>query len=213
MLLVVTIMLAGIIWSIVHRGFVKTLFSLVIGVPSGAIAGRALGWILAVLLSASCSGPGCFVIFIIWQWMIILGAMSGFFVMVRVTEKTQIQQKNKRDIKEFDLQLSMINEKNFAEANFRGLKLPCADFRDTNLWCADFQDADLQYADFTDADMSYTNLQGANMVDADFQGANLRNSILPDGTKWQNSTDMERFTDSEHYNFWRPAGKQDETKA
>jgi hypothetical protein len=47
-------------------------------------------------------------------------------------------------------------------------------------------------------------LSGANLQGADLTGAKFdENTTLPDGTKWTPDTDMTRFTDPEHPEFWR----------
>jgi hypothetical protein len=59
------------------------------------------------------------------------------------------------------------------------------------------------------ADLTLTNLQGADLRRTNLQGADLEvaqfdeNTILPDMTKWTPDTDMKRFTDPKHPQFWR----------
>lgn len=88
--------------------------------------------------------------------------------------------------------------------------------------------ANLRHALLTQSDLSHTSLQEANLEGAALQGANLSGAnmneanltharfdestrfdgetILPDCTYWTPGTDMRRFTDPEHHDFWHPRG-------
>jgi len=90
--------------------------------------------------------------------------------------------------------------------------LRAANFTDSRLYRADFTSADLQQADFTDAV-----LEGANLTEANLRGAVFVNTVfltdkaspetvtlLPDGSKWTPNSDMSRFTDPEHAEYWCP---------
>jgi uncharacterized protein YjbI with pentapeptide repeats len=79
--------------------------------------------------------------------------------------------------------------------------------------------AKLSGASLTEADLSWAYLRGANLEGADFLDANLFRAILdraifnedtrlPDGTKWTPDTDMARFTDINHPDFWWPGAEQ-----
>jgi hypothetical protein len=57
----------------------------------------------------------------------------------------------------------------------------------------------LPYANLQGANLSYANLQGAVLEDAELN----ETTILPDGTQWTPDTDLKRFTDPKHPNFWR----------
>ncbi|MGJ3239602.1 MAG: pentapeptide repeat-containing protein [Anaerolineae bacterium] len=101
---------------------------------------------------------------------------------------------------------------NFSSANLRG-----ADFYSANLEKAIFSGADLENSNFRGANLtgavfSHTRLQNADLrsanmseaflMNADITGANLEKSTLPDGTRWTSNTDMRRFTDPTHSDFW-----------
>jgi uncharacterized protein YjbI with pentapeptide repeats len=73
----------------------------------------------------------------------------------------------------------------------------------------------LQGATLQRARLLRTNLQQANLFDANLQRAILiavnlqeaymdEDTTLPDGTKWTPDTDMARFTDPGHPDFWSP---------
>jgi hypothetical protein len=76
--------------------------------------------------------------------------------------------------------------------------------RNTNL-----QNADLWGTDLVGARLHHSNLQGtffmnADLTDVDFQFSEFdETTTLPDGSKWSPDTDMRRFTDPNHPNFWR----------
>lgn len=106
------------------------------------------------------------------------------------------------------------------QANLQGARLAAANLQqakmhDTHLkmailFDAYLQGADLRFADLQQARLSGANLQGANLHYANLEGAFLQetqlngNTILPDGSRWMPDTDLTRFTDPKHPNFWRP---------
>lgn len=116
-----------------------------------------------------------------------------------------------------------LEESNFRLANLADAKLYRVNFQKCNLIFADlrnanFYDADLQFADLTYADLQGASLKLAAADHANFTNANLRNvrldengekvrfgvnTILPDGSLWTPETDMRRFTDPNHPDFWR----------
>ena len=109
---------------------------------------------------------------------------------------------------------------NLSDAHLQGALLMAPDLRraaliNAHLQGASIVDADLREALLTEADLREASLQdaylqGANLVAANLQGANLRDAefdehtVLPNGTHWTPGTDMARFTDPNHPNFWPP---------
>lgn len=90
-------------------------------------------------------------------------------------------------------------------ANLQGASLFRVDLQGARLHVANLQGASLIWADLQGADLSGANLQGAYLVGANLQGADLyEDTTLPDGTTWTPGTNMARFTDSTHPDFWRP---------
>jgi len=95
-----------------------------------------------------------------------------------------------------------------------------ANLQVANLFQANLQEARLIGGNLQGAFLDGTNLQGATLFQADLQGASLEfanlreanlqwanlneNTTLPDGTKWTPDTDMARFTDPDHPDFWQP---------
>jgi len=80
----------------------------------------------------------------------------------------------------------------------------------TNLYEANLREVDLTMVNLQGANLWGANLQGAVLIGANLQGARLgratfdENTTLPDDTKWMPDTDMARFTDPDHPDFWRP---------
>lgn len=75
---------------------------------------------------------------------------------------------------------------------------------ETSLWGASLVNANLQDADLRGAELFKTNLTGANLQGANFEDAKFSTDmVLPDGTKWNEKTDITRFTNPEHEEFWR----------
>jgi uncharacterized protein YjbI with pentapeptide repeats len=113
-------------------------------------------------------------------------------------------------------------------AKFGGADLRRANFTDTTCVRADFAGASCVSVNFADADLSSVNFGGANLSGSHLSGATLRDTqfdertVLPDAVYlgndaigqakfdryWTASTDMTRYTDPNHPDFWSPEGKQ-----
>jgi uncharacterized protein YjbI with pentapeptide repeats len=115
---------------------------------------------------------------------------------------------------EADLTGANLSRGNLFKADLSGTNLNLADLSGADLSLADLSGADLSSAiltkaDLTGADLSFSDLIGADLsgvilIGADLKGAKFNEqTILPDGTKWTPDTDMARFTDPEHPDFWR----------
>lgn len=105
------------------------------------------------------------------------------------------------------------------DANLQQASLHRANLRRAYLMDANLKEANLEYADLEGAVLLPTTLEGTNLFGANLKGAVLwdtlphranipglafyESTILPDGTKWKRGTDMTRFTDPYHRNFWR----------
>jgi hypothetical protein len=105
------------------------------------------------------------------------------------------------------------------QANLERADLSMVYLREANLSYANLQQADLSFTTLQEADVRYANLRGAtlrsvNLKEAKLSGANLQDAILdeaifdtntalPDGSKWTLDTDLTRFIDPNHPNFWR----------
>jgi uncharacterized protein YjbI with pentapeptide repeats len=113
-----------------------------------------------------------------------------------------------------------------AGVDLSGANLWFADLHKANLRGANLQKAALEGANLKGAKLEYANLQGAELVGANLQGAELnyanlrgaelaganlslvkldKSTTLPDGTRWSSDSDLSRFTDAEHPEFWRPS--------
>lgn len=104
-------------------------------------------------------------------------------------------------------------------ANIEGAYLLQANLSGANLMVANLSGADLLNANLTGANLMGANLKGANLAGDDLSGANFReanldaarldsahfdeHTTLPDNTKWTPESDIMRFTDPNHPNFWR----------
>jgi hypothetical protein len=93
-----------------------------------------------------------------------------------------------------DLRGAYMGSVNLEGADMRGVLLVGADIRLANL-----QDVDLSYANLLGSYLSDANLLGVSLAGAIFNEA----TILPDGSLWSRTTDLTRFTDPNHPNFWR----------
>ncbi len=104
-------------------------------------------------------------------------------------------------------------------AKLQGAWLHGANLQGADLFGANLQGADLQGVNLEEAVLFGANLEGAILKEANLQGAYLREAnlrgaylegatfsektILPDDTRWTPDTNMARFTDPEHPDFWR----------
>jgi len=95
-------------------------------------------------------------------------------------------------------------------ANLQGSRtLAFANLEKVKFWHADLRDTDMSYANLQMASLRGANLQGTNLGGVKLQGVQLIETVfdeetkLPDGTYWTPDTDMTRFTDPDHPDFWR----------
>jgi uncharacterized protein YjbI with pentapeptide repeats len=121
-------------------------------------------------------------------------------------------------LKKANLNGSLLVGANLTQANLQAAKLGGADLRGANLF-----EAKLYRVNFSGAYLREANLEGAHLEGARLEGADLRNAnitsvymdeltVLPDGSNWSPETDLRRFTDSSHADFWRiplPKGAQE----
>lgn len=107
-----------------------------------------------------------------------------------------------------------------SRANLEGANLQKVDLSDAHLGLASLHKTRLAGATLTRAYLQGANLEGATLSGATLAGANLNDAnlrgvhfdsettfdaetILPDCTYWERGTDMRRFTDPHHPQFWR----------
>lgn len=93
-------------------------------------------------------------------------------------------------------------------ANLQAVQLIGANLQGTNLRLANLQDALLVDANLREADLTHADLRRANLLRADlhavdFHRASLsEDTRLPDASMWTPDTDMTRFTDPDHPEFY-----------
>lgn len=135
---------------------------------------------------------------------------------------------HKTDLSHSNLHGASLSRASLRFARCEGARLIEANLSHADLRHADFTEADLRYARFDGADLRGTildeaDLRGANLQDANLCGACLElqydgtpfsvakldgSTILPDGTLWQPDSDLRRFTDSDHEEFWDIAARR-----
>jgi len=139
---------------------------------------------------------------------------------------------NRVDLAGADLSGADLEEASFRDANLEGANLRRANLMRVEFRRANLQGANLGYANLQEAGMIYANLQGANLTGARLQGTHLTESnlrganfsratfdettTLPDAIRdqtmgleyiagfWAPDTDMARYTDPAHPDFWDP---------
>lgn len=93
--------------------------------------------------------------------------------------------------------------------DLREASLDEADLQRARIRVADLQQASLERANLRQAILVAVHLQAASLQEVDLQGARLESvefdesTILPDGTSWAPETEIGRFTNPEHPDFWR----------
>jgi uncharacterized protein YjbI with pentapeptide repeats len=113
------------------------------------------------------------------------------------------------NLSEASLMGANLQDASLMGANLQEADLQSASLKGTNLQKANLQGADLQRANLQEADLQSANLQGTLLHGANLKGTNMydanfdENTVLPDRTKWHSRTDISRFTDPEHPDFWR----------
>ncbi len=115
-------------------------------------------------------------------------------------------------------------------ANLQNANLINANLQNANLWGANLQMAGLTDANLNKANLEHSNLQEARLGDANLQNVNLRETVFDEKTElpdsklvedeegsffiengdlivdkhWTPETDMTRYTDPNHPDFWQP---------
>ena len=89
-----------------------------------------------------------------------------------------------------------------SSANLKGASLAVANLQEAGLEYTNLHRTNLGYANLCGADLGFANLHGADLSFASLRGANLEHATLPDEALWTPDTDMERFTNTDHPNFW-----------
>jgi len=118
------------------------------------------------------------------------------------------------NLQEAYLKHANLQDANLVEANLQKAYLWGANLQDAYLWRANLQDATLVGANLQDAYLWRANLQDATLVGAMFS----ETTVLPDSKYvgedenghwifdkyWTPDTDMSRYTDPNHPDFWQP---------
>lgn len=113
-------------------------------------------------------------------------------------------------LKKANLNGSTLVGTNLTQANLQTAKLGGADLRGANLFEAKLYRAVMHGADVRYATLDGAHLEGARLEGANLLGASLANvfidefTVLPDGQAWSPETDLARFTDAQHPQFWQP---------
>jgi uncharacterized protein YjbI with pentapeptide repeats len=138
--------------------------------------------------------------------------LQGTFLALAKLQGADLSEANlqKAILTRTNLQGALLIRASSQEANLSDANLQEADLGSVNLFRADLARANLQGAYLGEANLQKVNLaradlRGADLWEANLEEANLsQNTTLPDGTNWTLGTDMARFTDPEHPDFWRP---------
>jgi hypothetical protein len=126
-----------------------------------------------------------------------------------------------------------LTDANLSEANLTDADLVGVNLTGADLWHANLTDTSLEYANLTDTSLEYANLTDTYLMGANFTGSNLTNVVFGAGTVlpranwlidenshqafdedgnymftpesyWTPETDMTRYTDPNHPDYWNP---------
>lgn len=97
------------------------------------------------------------------------------------------------------LSLASLQGARLNSANLQGARLNVANLQGTAFTRANLQHADLRGTNPQGAVLAESNLQGASLEGAEF----TEQSRLPDSSNWTPDTDMARFANPYHPDFWR----------
>jgi hypothetical protein len=154
------------------------------------------------------------------------GLLRGARLRAAHLQETDLRLANLREAALTDCHLQGANlgdadlrDADLRDAHLHGANLWSADLRSTVLMRAHLQESAFEFADLRGALLEFADLEGASLVKAKLQGANLweanlkdarldgavfdEHTLLPDRSTWSPDTDMKRFTDAEHPQFWR----------
>ena len=140
------------------------------------------------------------------RWWLTDGSLQGARLRFANLEGAVLWEANLQGAK---LEFANLQRANLREASLEGAVLWEANLQGARLWVANLKGARLWVANLKGASLIGANLKGASLGDANLEGAELENTIfdedttLPDDTKWTPETDMERFADPTHPEFWR----------
>jgi uncharacterized protein YjbI with pentapeptide repeats len=112
------------------------------------------------------------------------------------------------DLSEANLDAAVLRGADLSGAKLRQAVLTRADLHWAVMRNADLSQADLREADLRGADLENSILEGANLEGADLDNVHTAGTILPDGSVWTPRTNLRRFTDPTHPEFWRPGDAQ-----
>jgi hypothetical protein len=124
------------------------------------------------------------------------------------------------NLQDANLLFANLQQASLAEANLHDADLSGANLQQTNLRKANLQNANLCRANLTHAVLAEANLYGTQLEGTKFD----RKTVLPDAKDmgvdehiydkfWTPDTDMTRYTNPEHPDFWQPdwVNQQDES--
>lgn len=119
------------------------------------------------------------------------------------------------NLQEAHLEYANLQGADLMGAILQEARMTAINLQETILLFANLQGGYLVEANLQGADLRFANLQGANVADATFD----EQTVLPDAEwnsttdiytgHWTPDTDMRRFTDPEHPDFWQPEWAKD----
>lgn len=112
-------------------------------------------------------------------------------------------------LQEASLRKAVLFKADLTQANLTNADLRFANLNSAFLQKANLEGTALQHTNLVSANMRQAILKGADLYYADLRDTLLEEAkfdertTLPDGTQWEPDTDMTRFTNPYHLNFWQ----------
>jgi hypothetical protein len=123
---------------------------------------------------------------------------------LRDTKTYHVQMKNVQ-MCDSDLRFGRFNVSDFSSSTMCSMDARGARFRACNFESAYLHESDFESCDFDGSNMKGTNLSNTNLEGAIFENVTFdEKTLMPDGRWWTPETDISRFTDPYHPDFWRP---------
>jgi uncharacterized protein YjbI with pentapeptide repeats len=148
---------------------------------------------------------------------------TGTFLKLADLSETDLRGANLRrtTMQEAFLRKTNLQETVISEVSFQQADLAEADMCRATLVNINFTRVILWEAKLENAKFINTILEGADLEKANLCGTNAHeennfkcdeNTILPDGNKWTSATEMKRYTNPEHPDFWEPDWVKEQRK-
>jgi hypothetical protein len=148
-----------------------------------------------------------------------MGSKENGLALQAVEELRALEALKDGSLVSINLEEANLHGVRLGRVNMRGARMDFSNFSEAQLYFANLERADMSGINFESAVLTGANIRHANLVAANLEGALLSEADLshamldqarfndktklPDNTTWRKGTDLKRFTDPAHPDFWR----------